>query len=129
MEKINFLYQSFKNIIGKNRYSYLIKYIKEYKCKNIIEVGVWNGENSKKMLNAATLNQQSNDEINYWGFDLWEEMDDAIYQKEYSKKPPKMHDVRRNLESTGCNINLIKGDTKITLKKFYNIAKKKIFPI
>ena len=109
-----------KKFKGKTRYQYLTKYIEEYKCKNIIEVGTWNGKNSNRMLKAASTGEESSKNITYWGFDLWEQMNDEIYEKEYSKRPPNMQDVKSDLISTGCNINLFQGDTKETLKKFYN---------
>lgn len=70
------------------------------------------------MLRAARASHKPN-EINYWGFDLWELMDDEIFKSEYSKKPPTMEEINTKLLSTGCNINLIQGNTKDTLKRFY----------
>ena len=114
----DYLYDLLRSLKGKTRYHYLSHYIKKNRCKNIIEVGVWNGRNSNRMLRAARSNHKAN-EINYWGFDLWELMDDEIFKNEYSKKPPTMEEINTKLSSTGCNINLIQGDTKDTLKRFY----------
>jgi len=118
--QLDFIYNFLKIFKGKTRYHYLTKYIEEYKCKNIIEVGTWNGKNSKRMLKAASTGDKSSKNITYWGFDLWEQMNDEIYKKEYSKRPPNMQEVKSDLMSTGCNINLFQGDTKETLKKFYD---------
>jgi len=114
----DYIYNFLRSFKGKTRYHYLNQYIKSNRCKNIIEVGVWNGRNSSRMLRAARANHKPN-EINYWGFDLWELMDDEIFKSEYSKKPPTMEEINTKLLSTGCNINLIQGDTKDTLKRFY----------
>jgi len=100
------------------RYDYLVEYIKKHKCKNILEVGTWNGLNSTRMLNAACSQANSSSDINYWGFDLWELMNDDIFDKEYSKRPPKMAIVKERLKKLGCNINLYQGDTIDTLKQF-----------
>ena len=115
----DFIYDLLRSLKGKTRYHYLTQYIKDNSCKNIIEVGVWNGRNSSRMLRAARQRNRAKD-INYWGFDLWELMDDEKFEDEYSKKPPKMKTIKSKLSSTGCNISLIQGDTKETLKKFYN---------
>ena len=121
----DYLYDLLRSLKGKTRYQYLSHYINKYKCKNIIEVGVWNGRNSKRMLRAACSNHKAN-EINYWGFDLWEQMDNDIFENEYSKKPPSKEKINAKLLSTGCNINLIQGDTKKTLKNFYDENKTKL---
>ena len=121
----DYLYDLLRRLKGKTRYHYLTHYIKKNRCKNIIEVGVWNGRNSNRMLRAARSNYKAN-EINYWGFDLWELMDDEIFKNEYSKKPPTMEEINTKLSSTGCNINLIQGDTKDTLKRFYEQNKGKL---
>tara|TARA_B100002052_G_scaffold185706_2_gene169219 strand:- start:1504 stop:2181 length:678 start_codon:yes stop_codon:yes gene_type:complete len=108
------------------RYDYLIEYIKKKQCKNILEIGTWNGNNTLKMLNAASTSTNQNKEIKYWGFDLWELMNDEIFKKEYSKKPPSMESVKNKLDKTGCEINLYQGDTKHTLKDFNKLFKNKI---
>ena len=121
----DYIYDFLRSLKGKTRYHYLTHYIKENRCKNIVEVGVWNGRNSSRMLRAARANNKPN-EINYWGFDLWELMDDDIFESEYSKKPPTIKEIKSKLSSTGCNINLIQGDTKDTLKSFYDESNGKL---
>lgn len=76
-----------------------------------MEIGTWNGERAIKMINKAK-EQQPADGIDYFGFDLFDEMDQATLKEELSKIPPSEDEVRTKLKETGANIHLFKGDTR-----------------
>ena len=65
-----------------------------------MEIGVYNGENAKTMVEVAIQNSPA-DEVEYYGFDFFS-------GREY-------HEVKQKLEKTGCKFQLFKGDTLDTL--------------
>ncbi len=79
---------------------YLNEYIREKNCKNIMEIGVYNGENALNMVAAAVQNFPSH-EVEYYGFDLF---------SNYS-----FTEIARKLTQTGCKFRLYKGNTVETL--------------
>ena len=107
------------------RYSALVGLIKEYKSKNILEVGTWNGDRAIQM--AITALKESN-KVHYTGFDLFEEATDATDQEEFNvKKHFSEKDVNEKLTAFANSVNeaddekqftfcLIKGNTRQTLK-------------
>ncbi len=104
------------------RYSYLGVKVQENKSKTIMEIGTWNGQNTKRMTAAAI---QSNNlffeerlGVVYYGFDVWEQMDKKLMDLEVSKWPPAKSEVESLLNSTGVTVNLIQGNTHETLPKF-----------
>ncbi len=98
------------------RYNYLFEIIKKNRCKRIMEIGTWNGGRSREMIEAA---QEFNgpDEVEYYGFDIFEIMNEEVFTKEVSKRPPTMEQVRARLEASGAKIQLFKGFTEETLPK------------
>ena len=59
-------------IIGRgNHYRPLFRYLKSHECKNIMEIGTYNGENAVQMIKAAAIKVNEED-IHYYGFDLFE---------------------------------------------------------
>jgi len=54
-------------------------------------------------------------EVEYYGFDLFEMMDEDTFKNEVSLHPISLEAVRNKLEKTGANIHLYKGYTKDTL--------------
>ena len=65
-----------------------------------MEIGVFNGENARTMVEAAIENSPPR-EVEYYGFDYFN-------RDEY-------HEVKKKLEETGCKFELFKGDTVDTL--------------
>ncbi|MHA1756048.1 MAG: hypothetical protein ACTSVV_04705 [Promethearchaeota archaeon] len=100
-----------------SRYYNLIKVIYKTKAKNIIEIGTFDGRHAFHMIKVAMLFHKFC-EINYYGFDLFEDLTDKDLKNEFSKKPPKMNQVRKYLEKTNANIHLFKGDTKKNITDF-----------
>jgi len=70
-------------------------------CKKILEIGVYNGENAKSMVEAAIQNFPPQ-EVEYYGFDF----------SYYSSS-----EVGRKLEKIGCRYRLFEGNTLETLPK------------
>jgi predicted O-methyltransferase YrrM len=95
----------------KKRYSYLTEAAAKYKPKRIMEIGVFNGENSLRIINEALKNGA----VEYYGFDLFDELSEDKFSMELAKHPHSMSDMQKKLDKTGAKITLIKGDTNKTL--------------
>jgi predicted O-methyltransferase YrrM len=96
------------------RYANLTKIIEENKCRRIMEIGVLHGDHAIMMIESAKKHYIP-PQIEYYGFDLFEYMNEEICLSESSKMPSTMELVRKKLESTGAIINLYRGDTKDVL--------------
>ena len=81
-----------------------------------MEIGVWNGEHAFQMIREAKKIFPP-EEVEYYGFDLFELMDSDTYAEEVSKKPPSLETVKNKLEKTNARIHLYKGATKQTFPK------------
>jgi predicted O-methyltransferase YrrM len=79
-----------------------------------MEIGVWNGYQAFHMIKTC-LKRSPN--VSYYGFDLFEEMNEQKYIEEWAKQPPHSRDVSKLLNRTKGNIYLYKGDTQVTLPK------------
>ena len=84
-----------------------------------MEIGTWNGRHALQMIKEAQKNS-SPEEIEYYGFDLFELLDSETYLKEFSKAPPTLETVRETLQQTNAKIYLYKGYTIDTLPKVIN---------
>jgi len=88
-----------------------------------LEIGVWTGERSRKMILLA-LKFRDDNQINYYGFDLFETMDEEKFKKEISKQPPSLLEVENKPKQISTNIHLFKGDTlKILPDVYKNLPK------
>ena len=97
----------------KQRYSNLFDEIDKIQPRKIMEIGTWNGDHARLMINRA---QDYRFNVEYYGFDLFER--NRIWETEFvgSKRPaPAIEKVRAKLEATGAKISLTKGDTNYTL--------------
>tara|TARA_Y100000385_G_C12835905_1_gene526655 strand:+ start:72 stop:656 length:585 start_codon:yes stop_codon:yes gene_type:complete len=103
------------------RYKYLNELVLKKNIKNIVEIGVYRCRTANNLIKHS-LKKNDKSEINYFGFDLFENPD----SDEHSKPgvPYSLEEAKKNLEKYGCNIKLFKGDTKKTLKEF--VKKNKI---
>jgi len=95
------------------RYLYLGQTIRETKARRILEIGVWTGLQAEQMIRAAQRFHGNN--VEYYGFDLFEEMTPERFKKAVAKNPPKMAVVQKDLEKTGAKVRLFKGPTETTL--------------
>jgi len=113
-------------VIKPSRYKYLFEIIRNNKCKRIMEIGTWDGEHALQMIEEAKKNFTPN-EVEYYGFDLFELMSSNTYVEEVSKKPPDLETIRDKLGKTNAKIGLYKGYTKETLPKVINNLQKMDF--
>lgn len=99
------------------RYRNLFKEVYNLKAKNILEIGVYNGNHAQKMIETSQIFHNPKD-INYFGFDLFELISESEIKSEFSKQPPTMQHVKGKLDGTNSNINLFLGYTQDTLPIF-----------
>jgi predicted O-methyltransferase YrrM len=92
------------------RYDQLLKYVREKNPTAILEVGTWNGERARQMLNLAP-------DATYYGFDLFE---DATAETDADEMNVKPHYSLEAVEGRlhGFKAFLFKGNTRETLKNF-----------
>ena len=83
-------------------HSFLNEHIQKNNCKKIMEIGVLNGDNARRMVDVAIQNSPP-DEVEYYGFDFFS---GSMY-----------HQVGQKLEKTRCKFKLFEGDTIDTLPK------------
>jgi len=79
-----------------------------------MEIGTWRGVKALKMINLAQ-NYHSSENVEYYGFDLFDMMDEDILENEVSKMPLPLEAVKTLLENTGATIHLFRGFTKDTM--------------
>ena len=97
-----------------NRYGHLRHEIIRCRCRSILEIGVWRGEHSRQMIEAALEGHVPAAEIRYYGIDLFENADSSMVSREASKFPPALDSVRTKLHpyvDRGVHIDLMKGDS------------------
>ena len=99
------------------RYRNLLKIIYQRKCRNIMEIGLYNGKHAKQLIEVAKIFYPAR-EIHYYGFDLFEKLTEEDFVEEQAKQPPTCAYVRQQLEKTGANIHLYSGYTRDTLPSF-----------
>jgi hypothetical protein len=80
-----------------------------------MEIGTWEGKRARKMITIAQSTASKTQEVEYFGFDLFEEMDDKTFAHEIAKRPPTLNTIQQKLEKTGAKINLFKGNTNQSL--------------
>lgn len=123
--KIFFLLKTFLRILyyfqsNEKRYLNLLLKILKKKPQKILEIGVYNGRRALQMIEAAKV---FNDNIEYYGFDLFEDITQNIYNYEASKFPESEENIKLLLDNR-AKISLYKGPTKLTLKEFSLLGKK-----
>ena len=117
-----FLTQIQRNKLNIDRKRFVLKLIKQNKSKNILEIGVFNGNFALRMLEIA---QKHNTEISYTGVDLFSsKFNSKIKVNEVSLQPLAMSDVKEKLKVfNDVKIELHSGYSKEVLPQF--IGKKK----
>jgi predicted O-methyltransferase YrrM len=81
---------------------FLNDFIRENRCKRIMEVGVYNGQNALNMVKTATKIHPP-EEVEYYGFDFFHN---------YSQKK-----IGKKLDELGCRYKLFEGNTMETIPK------------
>lgn len=99
------------------RYRQILREIRRRRPASIVEIGVYQGVRAVEMIEAASIDRDAS-EIDYFGFDLFEEMTSDIFEQELSKWPSTEQQVRQKLQETGAQISLHKGFTSDTLPAF-----------
>jgi tetratricopeptide (TPR) repeat protein len=97
------------------RYSQIYQCLRAASPRSILEVGVFDGENALQMIRSAVSSTEDNDRFAYHGFDLFEDMDATIFEKEFSKYPLSQEEIFNKLAPLGVSVSLFRGDTKVTL--------------
>ena len=125
IKKLKFFIKTFLRIIyyifsNERRYLGLLLLILYYKPKNILEIGVYNGRRSLQMIEAAKIFKNN---VEYYGFDLFEDLSPKMLKNEASKKPMAITKIKKLLAGHE-KIFLYKGFTNKTLKKFIGEKKK-----
>ena len=92
------------------RYINLFRIIAQRQCSSLVEIGVFDGIHAGQMIAVA---QVQNDEVSYYGFDLFDDYSEGV--SEYSKRPKPMDKILDRLVRTSANIALFRGDTRKTL--------------
>ena len=106
-----------------SRYRHLYRAVHKTKAKHIMEIGVFNAYNSRLMIETALIHHKPED-IHFYGFDLFEMMNDEIHKKEFSKRPRTEKEVLDLLEPYGINVHLYSGYTQKSLPPFVEECKK-----
>lgn len=101
--------QRFKFKCGLDRKRLVLRYIDKQKCRDILEIGVFNGHFARRMILAAAKHSVP-DRINYVGVDLFESnFSNEIKLREVALTPNSKDDVGEFLRDTGANIELYEG--------------------
>jgi len=77
------------------RYDQLTDNLANMECRHLVEVGTWNGNRAKELIDAAL---RRNADVTYNGFDLFEALTDEDLDRELSKRPPTQAEVEALLE-------------------------------
>ena len=96
------------------RYRALFTTIDHHHHRRLVEIGVLHGVHARQMMQTA-IRHHPPGTIDYFGFDLFEDLTDALLHSELSKKASAFNRVEQKLVKTGANIRLFKGNTKETL--------------
>lgn len=98
------------------RYVNLFRTIYRRRCRNLVEIGTWNGVHAEQMIRVAAVRSGVH-AVRYTGFDLFEELTEEQFHQEFSKRPPSFEEVLRRLERTGAGVSLYRGSTRETLPR------------
>jgi len=105
----------------RKHYRPLFRTLSEKQCRNIMEIGVFDGASAVAMIKEAAK-KVPEEEIRFYGFDLFEEMTPQLRDEEWSfqtNKVPTIEEVRQRLESaTRARITLFKGNSRKTLPQY-----------
>jgi Methyltransferase domain len=113
--RLLYLYRLFT--LRKRRYQNLLRMTYRLRPRSILEIGVYKGKHAQFVIETAKI-FRSPDQIDYYGFDLFESQSHGDLVREFAKKPPSMDQVQTRLERTKANINLFKGYSRDTLPIF-----------
>lgn len=87
------------------RYAQMYRDIARTQPKTILEIGTNDGLNAARMLKLA--------DAKYYGFDLFEDMDEQTFSREFAIRVPTMAEVKHYLKR--FDVSLFAGDTQKSL--------------
>ena len=96
------------------RYRNLFRLVHARRSRTLLEVGTYNGEHARQLIETAALHWPAAD-IQYFGFDLFEDLTDDDLKREFSKRPPTQKVVTAKLKATGAQVHLSRGYSRDTL--------------
>jgi len=99
------------------RYGRILDEIRRIKATRILEVGTWSGDRASEMVRAAA-SASPGAQVAYYGFDLFEDMDQATSKAEFNvKKPHSRAFVEQKIQRAWrpAMVTLFRGNTKKTL--------------
>lgn len=105
---------SYYVFFGYKRYAHLLINVLFSCPKSILEIGVYQGRRSKEMIEAAKVFSET---VYFYGFDLFELMNEELLKKEISKFPLTENHIFNKLKKTAY-VKLYKGFSDKTLPKF-----------
>jgi hypothetical protein len=99
MLRFFFFFQLLKNLIfyffsEYKRYAQLLLIVFFKRPKSIVEIGVYKGKRSKELVEVARI---FNNTVNYYGFDLFDIINEKIFRKESSKFPDKENVIKNKI--------------------------------
>jgi predicted O-methyltransferase YrrM len=98
------------------RYNNLMAEVAKRKPHSIMEIGTWNGIHASEMFLEA---KKYNDNVIYYGFDLFEIRDEKINKEEHNVKTIQtLEGVKSLLISRGINFALFQGFSRDTIPTF-----------
>jgi len=98
------------------RYDNLILEVEKRKPKSIMEIGTWNGVHAAKMFSEA---KKHNDNVIYYGFDLFEGRNDKINREEHNvKQIYNKNTVESHLKNEKVTYALFQGFSRDTVPEF-----------
>ncbi len=98
------------------RYRALFREIFRLRPRRLVEIGVFNGRHAAQMIQTAALHHPVR-EIEYFGFDLFEDLTPELLEYEKSKQPPTCAEVQQLLDQTGATVKLLRGNTRESLPR------------
>ncbi len=102
----------------RDQYWPLFNTLRHQPCRNIMEIGTHDGNNAVAMIKAAAQ-KVPEEEIHYYGFDLFEDRTKEVTDCEFSPATTvNIREVKAHIrEYTTAEVTLIKGDTRKTLEQ------------
>ena len=96
------------------RYRNLFRLVRARRSRTLLEVGTYDGEHARQLIETAALHWPAAD-VQYFGFDLFEDLTDEVLKKEFSKRPPAQRVVASKLTANGAKVHLSRGYSRDTL--------------
>jgi len=90
--------------VKTQRYAQLTEELGRMTCRQIVEIGTWNGARARELASAALRRSGA---VSYHGFDLFEDLTPELLEEELSKQPPSQQEVEAGLKRFQRRIRLV----------------------